>query len=158
MKHHRKIERFAGSDGMPRPAKTLVLLVDDDPLIADVVTAALGQAGYTVGCLTDGRRAVQVVEFKRPALVMLDCAMPFVPGVEVLRGIRSSRTCFHVPVLMLTSRANPTDREIALRAGATDYMAKPFDPDQLAATVDALIVDSRSRWGMTGTERHALAQ
>jgi len=107
-----------------------------------VVTASLGNAGYTVGCLTDGQRAVEVIESKRPALVLLDCAMPFVPGVEVLRRIRLSRTCFNVPVLMLTARASRSDRDIALRIGATDYMAKPFDPDKLAATVDAMVSES----------------
>lgn len=130
---------------LPRLTMTLLLLIDDDPLIADVVTASLGHAGYTVGCLTDGQRAVEVIECKRPALVLLDCAMPLVPGVEVLRQIRSSRICFGVPVLMLTARASPTDRDIALRAGATDYMAKPFDPDKLAATVDAMVDDSWNR-------------
>ena len=118
---------------------TLVLLIDDDPLIADVVTVSLGEAGYTVGCLTDGQRAVEVIELKSPALVLLDCAMPLVPGIEVLRRIRSSRTCFSVPVLMLTARGSLTDRDIALRVGATGYMTKPFDLDELAATVDAMI-------------------
>jgi DNA-binding response OmpR family regulator len=118
---------------------TLVLLIDDDPLIADIVTVSLGEAGYTVGCLTDGQRAVEVIELKRPALVLLDCAMPLVPGIEVLRRIRSSQTCCSVPVLMLTARGSLTDRDIALRVGATDYMTKPFDLDELAATVDAMI-------------------
>ncbi len=118
-----------------------------------MVTASLGDAGYTVGCLTDGQRAVEVIEFKRPTLVLLDCAMPFVPGVEVLRQIRSSRICFDVPVLMLTSRASSTDRDIALRAGATDYMAKPFDPDKLAATVDAMVEDSWARLRITSRLR-----
>lgn len=128
----------------PRFTMTLILLIDDDPLIADLVTVSLANAGYIVGCLTDGQRAVEVIESKRPALVLLDCAMPFVPGVEVLRRIRSSRTCFDVPVLMLTARASSIDRAIALRAGATDYMAKPFDLDKLAATVDAMVDDSRA--------------
>ena len=123
---------------------TFILLIDDDPLIADVVTVSLGNAGYTVGCLTDGQRAVEVVELKRPALVLLDCAMPFVPGIEVLRRIRISSICFDVPVLMLTARGSSTDREIALRAGATNYMAKPLDLDKLAATVGAMVSDSRT--------------
>lgn len=123
---------------------TFILLIDDDPLIADAVTVSLGNAGYTVGCLTDGQRAVELVELKRPALVLLDCAMPFVPGVEVLRRIRNSSFCFDVPVLMLTARDSPTDREIALRAGATDYMTKPLDLDKLAATVGAMVSDSRT--------------
>lgn len=118
---------------------TFILLIDDDPLIADVVTASLGSAGYTVGCLSDGRRAVEVIELKRPGLILLDCAMPFVPGVEVLRRIRTSRNCFDVPVLMLTARSSLTDKAIAMRAGATDYMAKPLDLDKLAATVGIMV-------------------
>lgn len=137
---------------------TLVLLVDDDPLIAEVVTMSLGQAGYVVGWLTDGRRAVETIETKQPALVMLDCAMPFLAGVEILRRIRSSRVCFSVPVLMLTARSNSTDREIALRAGANDYMAKPFDPDQLAATVDAMVSDRWTRLGLSGSQPRKLAR
>ena len=123
---------------------TFILLIDDDPLIADIVTESLGNAGYTVGYLTDGQRAVEVIELKRPALVLLDCAMPYVPGVEVLRRIRTSSICFAVPVLMLTARASSTDRAIALRAGATDYMAKPLNLDKLAATVGAMSSNSRA--------------
>lgn len=126
-----------------RRAMTLVLLIDDDPLIAEVVTACMPE--YTVGCLTDGTRAVQVIETKHPALVILDCSMPIVPGMEVLRAIRSSQKCCSVPVLMLTARASAVDREIALRSGATDYLAKPFDPDELAAIVDAMIRGDRAR-------------
>lgn len=123
---------------------TLVLLIDDDPLICELVTVSLSNVGYTVGCLQDGQRALDVIERKRPALVLLDCAMPFVPGIEVLRRLRSSQLCFNVPVLMLTARASSFDRDIALRTGATDYMVKPFDLDKLAATVEAMICDSRA--------------
>jgi len=122
---------------------TLVLLIDDDPLIADIVSASLGNAGYTVGVLSDGRGALQIIEFKRPALVLLDCAMPYVPGVDVLRQIRSSRTCFSVPVLMLTARDRPPDRDIAMRAGATSYMCKPFDVELLITKIDQMIIESQ---------------
>ena len=124
---------------------TLVMLIDDDPLLGDVVSASLSQAGYTVGVLTDGRGAVSIIEFKRPALVLLDCAMPYIPGIEVLRGIRSSRTSFAVPVLMLTARDRSSDRDIAMRAGATSYMCKPFDADRLTMTVDQMISDDQSK-------------
>lgn len=120
----------------------LILLVDDDPLIADVVSQSLGKAGHAVGVLVDGRRALEVIEFKRPALVLLDCAMPFMPGIEVLRKIRSSRSCFDVPVLMLTARGRTADRDIAMRAGATAYMSKPFEVDRLISKADQMIFDS----------------
>lgn len=137
---------------------TFILLIDDDPLIADVVTVSLGNAGYTVGCLTDGQRAVEVIELKRPALVLLDCAMPFVPGVEVLRRIRTSSMCFAVPVLMLTARASSTDKAIALRAGATGYMAKPIDLDRLAVTVGAMVSDSWTRQKFVPAHRLTVSQ
>ena len=125
---------------------TLVLLIDDDPLIADIVSTSLGNGGYTVGILSNGRSALEVVEFKRPALVILDCAMPHVPGIEVLRQIRASRTCFSVPILMLTGRDRPSDRDIAMRAGATSYMSKPFEVDRLVLRVDDLIVERRQSY------------
>ena len=118
---------------------TLVLLVDDDPLIADIVDAGLRQAGYTVGVLSDGRGVLDVVEFKKPALVILDCAMPLMPGIEVLHRIRSSKACFGLPILMLTARGSPADRDIAMRAGATSYMHKPFKIDQLVMRIDRMI-------------------
>jgi DNA-binding response OmpR family regulator len=123
---------------------TLVLLVDDDPLVADIVASTLRPAGYTVGVLEDGRGACGVVEFKRPALVLLDCVMPFIPGIEVLRQIRSSRTSYGIPVLMLTARASVSDREIAMRAGATGYMQKPFEAEHLVMRVEKMIADSHS--------------
>ena len=123
---------------------TLVLLVDDDPLIVDIVSATLGNAGYTVGVMTDGRGVLEVVEFKRPALVILDCMMPEVPGMEVLRQLRLSPKTSTIPVLMLTARDSPSDREIALRAGATGYLAKPFDPARLKDRVDRMIHDSEA--------------
>ena len=137
---------------------TLVLMVDDDPLIADVVRAALKPLGYTVGVVSDGRAVLEIVEFKRPALVILDCAMPLMPGIEVLRRIRTSRTASSVPVLMLTARSSAADREIGMRAGASFYMKKPFDADQLAAVVDDLVRENASTSGhraaRSGYTRH----
>jgi DNA-binding response OmpR family regulator len=117
----------------------LILLVDDDLLVADIVRASLEPLGYVVGVATDGVGVLGIVEFKRPALVILDCVMPIKPGIEVLREIRTSRTCYATPVLMLTARASPRDESIALGAGATEYLRKPVDPDRLVATVEAMI-------------------
>ena len=122
---------------------TLVLLIDDDPLIAEIVTASLPD--YTVGWLADGRAAVQVIENKQPALILLDCSLPFIPGMELLRSLRLSNKCCSIPVLMLTSRSSGSDRDIAFHAGATDYLSKPFDSDQLAVVVDGMIKADRAR-------------
>lgn len=124
---------------------SLVLLFDDDPLVCDIVRAALEAKGYVVGVRPDAQDIVRIVESKRPALVILDCVMPGIPGMEALRRLRASKTYFDVPVLMLTARISRGDEEIALRAGASDYLRKPFDADQLAATVDCLTRQSLRR-------------
>ncbi len=135
---------------------TLVLLIDDDPLIAEIVTASL--SGCTVGWLADGRGALRVIETKQPALVILDCSMPFVPGTEVLRAIRLSTRCCSIPVLMLTSRSSEADRDIAFHAGATDYLSKPFDSDQLAVVVDGMIKADRARSEVAHTRHGAVSR
>ncbi|HEU4704218.1 MAG TPA: response regulator, partial [Sphingomicrobium sp.] len=82
------------------------------------------------------------------ALVVLDCAMPTMSGVEVLRQIRASPTCFDTPVLMLTGRRSEADEEIAIRAGANDYMRKPFAVDELVSRVEDLL-EAGTRPGTT---------
>ena len=117
----------------------LILIADDDELVVEVVREALTARGHVVGALDDGVRVKAVVELKRPDLVILDCSMPELPGVEALRQIRSSTICYATPVLMLTGRRSKADEEIALRTGADDYLRKPFDPDQLVARVESLL-------------------
>lgn len=80
-----------------------------------------------------------MVELKRPDLVILDCSMPELPGIEALRQIRASAISYATPVLMLTGRRSNADEEIAVRTGADDYLRKPFDPDQLVARVESLL-------------------
>ena len=123
----------------------LILLADDDPLIVDMVRDLLGRHGHIVGALEDGLPVVGVVQLKRPALVILDCAMPGLSGIEALHQIRTSATCYATPVLMLTGRRGEADEEIAMRAGANDYLRKPFDPDQLVARVDVLLAEAEAR-------------
>jgi len=115
-----------------------IIIADDDELTLDLVSAALEQRGHIVGRLSDGRRVKDVVELKRPDLVILDCSMPEVGGVDALRAIRTSAS-HATPVLMLTGRGAKTDEQIAWQAGANDYLRKPVDPDQLIARVEALL-------------------
>lgn len=117
----------------------LILLADDDELVGEVVRDALSSRGHVVGVVETGTDAVRVVEIKRPALVILDCAMPGLNGIDVLRQIRLSGTAHRTPVLMLTGRRSDQDMEIAMRAGANDYLKKPFDADDLVARVEALL-------------------
>ena len=117
----------------------LIIIADDDELIVEMVAEALRSRGHVVGTLDDGAHVVDIVTFKRPALVILDCAMPVVSGIEALRQIRSSTTCFDTPVLMLTGRRSDADQEIAVRAGADDYIRKPFLLAELVSRVESLL-------------------
>ena len=117
----------------------LILIADDDELVIEVVRGAFGARGHIVGAVDDGMAVADIVEFKRPALVILDCNMPEIGGIEALRQIRLLRIAYATPVLMLTVRRGESDEEIAMRAGANDYLRKPFDPDQLVSRVENLL-------------------
>jgi DNA-binding response OmpR family regulator len=122
-----------------------IIIADDDELIIEVVRAALDPRGHIVGALPDGNDVQRIVEQRRPDLLILDCAMPGLSGVQVLRNLRNSHTAYAVPVLMLTARASTADENIALLAGADEYLRKPFDPDQLVAAVESLLEQSAKR-------------
>ena len=117
----------------------LILIADDDELIVEMVAEALRSRGHVVGTFDDGVHLVDIVTFKRPALVILDCAMPKMSGIEVLRKLRSSTACFDTPVLMLTGRRSGADEEIAISAGADDYLRKPFELTELVERVECLL-------------------
>jgi two-component system phosphate regulon response regulator PhoB len=116
-----------------------ILLADDDELVGDVVQAALAEIGHFVTVVGNGAEAVRVTALKSPDLVILDCSMPEMNGVEALMRIRSSASGYNIPVLMLTARRNPMDVEIAMRAGASRYLKKPFHPDQLMCVVEDML-------------------
>jgi len=118
---------------------TLILLAEDDGMVGEIVRETLTACGYVVGVVENGLDAVRVVEVKQPKLVILDCGMPKLSGVDVLRQIRLSLAGYRTPVLMLTGRRSPMDVDIAMRAGANDYLKKPFDPDDLVVRVGNLL-------------------
>lgn len=123
----------------------LILIVDDDQLVIEVARAALEARGHVIGELPDGSRVKEVVEHERPDLVILDCAMPGVRGIDALRQVRTSPLGYGTPVVMLTARRSSGDEYIAIRAGADDYLRKPFEPDQLVACVEALLDSCKAR-------------
>lgn len=120
----------------------LILLADDDELVGEVVREALAARGHVVGVVENGADAVRVVEVKNPELVILDCSMPEMNGIEALIKIRRSTAAYSTPVLMLTARRSEMDVEIAMRAGANEYLKKPFDADQLVAVVEDMLEKS----------------
>ncbi len=115
-----------------------VLVVDDEPTIAEVVCRYLERAGYATLVAGDGPEALRVAEDEHPDLVVLDIMLPGIDGLEVMRRMRE-RQRQRRPIILLTAKGEPTDRVIGLRLGADDYVAKPFSPAELVARVDAVL-------------------
>ncbi|RST30693.1 response regulator [Sphingomonas ginkgonis] len=116
-----------------------VLVCDDDELLLDLLHHRLSRKGFGVRLARDGREALDAIAAERPDAVVLDAMMPVVDGFEVLRRIRESDEGSALPVLMLTARKQERDIVEALEIGASDYLAKPFIPEELAARLLRLI-------------------
>src|SRR6187401_1425475 len=113
-----------------------VLVVDDEPTIREIVVGYLDREGYKTLEAGDGHRARELVETRRPDLVVLDVMLPGTDGLELCRWIRSRSD---LPVILLTARGEEADRIVGLELGADDYVTKPFSPRELAARVRALL-------------------
>jgi DNA-binding response OmpR family regulator len=120
-----------------------IILVDDDEIIAELVSEVLISAGHAVGWLSDGATALDLICRWPPHLVILDCNMPDMSGVDVLRTMRRSLQMCQVPVLMLTGRKSQGDERIVSYEGANDYFRKPFDPVTLVGRAEALMAGGR---------------
>jgi two-component system response regulator ResD len=115
-----------------------VLVVDDEPTIAEVVSRYLERAGYRTRVAHDGIEALELVAKQRPDLVVLDLMLPGVDGLEVMRRLREHDR-ERIALILLTAKGEESDRIIGLRLGADDYVVKPFSPAELVARVDAVL-------------------
>lgn len=116
--------------------KTRVLVVEDEPTVADVVVRYLERDGHEMEVTGDGPGALRAFDEFRPDLIVLDLMLPGLDGVEVCRRIRAVS---NVPIVMLTARAEEADRLAGFGFGADDYVTKPFSPRELAARVEAVL-------------------
>ena len=116
--------------------KELVLVVDDEPKITKLARDYLEQAGFSVLIASDGKDALALARRERPDMVILDLNLPQLDGLDVARQMRRES---QVPIIMLTARAEETDRLIGLELGADDYITKPFSPRELVARVRAVL-------------------
>ena len=118
---------------------TRILIVEDDPDIAQLVARYLDKAGFTTERAASGREALQTITERPPDLVVLDLMLPHMDGLEVCRLLRAHDATAGIPVIMLTARAEESERIVGLELGADDYLAKPFSPNELVARVRALL-------------------
>jgi DNA-binding response OmpR family regulator len=118
---------------------TRILVVEDDPDIAHLITRYLERAGFSVTSLASGRDTLTVLTEHPPDLVVLDLMLPEVSGLEICRVARANEATAGIPIIMLTARAEEAERIAGLEVGADDYIAKPFSPDELVARVRALL-------------------
>jgi DNA-binding response OmpR family regulator len=119
-----------------------VLVVDDEPMVREVLGRYLQREGYDVETAADGEQALSAVRRNRPDLVLLDLMLPCVDGLEVFRRLQAADP---PAVIMITARGEETDRVVGLELGADDYVAKPFSPREVVARVRSVLRRSNGR-------------
>jgi DNA-binding response OmpR family regulator len=112
-----------------------ILVVDDEPKIVQLAQDYLTHAGFDVSAAFDGRSALATAHAEKPDLIVLDLGLPDLDGLDVTRALRKET---NVPIIMLTARAEETDKLVGLELGADDYITKPFSPKELVARARAL--------------------
>lgn len=113
-----------------------ILLVDDEPKIAQLARDYLESAGFSVLTAGDGKAALEAARSAKPDLIVLDLGLPEMDGLDVTRAVRKESD---VPIIMLTARGEESDRLVGLELGADDYIVKPFSPKELVARVRAVL-------------------
>ncbi|MCW2632591.1 MAG: two component transcriptional regulator, winged helix family [Pseudonocardia sp.] len=116
--------------------KSRVLVVDDDPALAEMLTIVLRGEGFDTAVVADGTRALPALREMRPDVVLLDLMLPGMNGIDVCRAIRSESG---VPIVMLTAKTDTVDVVLGLESGADDYVMKPFKPKELVARIRARV-------------------
>ena len=135
------MERPERSD---KPEKPMILVVEDEPAIADTIQYALESEGFQCHRLEVGAGVVELLDRQPVALVVLDIGLPDMSGIEVCRRLRQRHD---VPVIFLTARGGEVDRVVGLELGADDYVTKPFSPRELAARAKAVLRRARRGGG-----------
>ncbi len=116
-----------------------IFIAEDDESILDLLVTRLRIAGYQTTQEKDGLAALEAIRRNPPSACILDVNMPRLDGFQVLERLRADPLTAHVPVLILTARRAPDDIKTAIRLGATDYLSKPFNHEQLLARVARLL-------------------
>ena len=115
-----------------------ILVVEDDPVVRELIEFKLSSAGHEVLLEADGEAGLATAKTQRPDLIVLDWMMPKLTGLEVCAAIREDEAISDTSVLLLTARAQENDVEKGFAAGANDYLLKPFSPRELLSRIEAL--------------------
>jgi len=132
--------------------QTKVLVVEDEPTLAETLEYNLRRQGYDVYTATDGQAALETARRERPDVIVLDVMLPVMDGFEVCRILRRKMS---VPIIMLTARDDEIDRVVGLEVGADDYLTKPFSMRELMARVKALLRRAQIIRAEVGSEEQA---
>ncbi|MFQ5348603.1 MAG: phosphate regulon transcriptional regulator PhoB [Rhodothalassiaceae bacterium] len=123
--------------GADRPAR--ILLIEDDASLGELIRYNLAGAGYAVEIERDGEEGLQTALGQPPDLAIIDWMLPNLSGIEICRRLRRNEATANLPIILLTARAEETDRVRGLETGADDYITKPFSPRELVARVRAVL-------------------
>src|SRR6266550_330923 len=126
----------------PRVTRRLVLVVDDEPMLRHLLSRLLRMEGYDVMEAEDGQEALEIVSGSEPDLVLLDVMLPTRDGIDVLGDLRRTSD---VPVILVSALGDEADRVIGLKAGADDYVVKPFSAAELSARIESVLRRAASR-------------
>jgi len=127
-----------------------ILVVEDEPAVAEVVSLYLRRAGYTVRMVNTGPAAVREFDTQPPTLIVLDLMLPGLDGLAITRHVRERGD---TPIIMLTARSQETDRIAGLEMGADDYVTKPFSPQELVSRVRAVLRRAKPSGASEAIER-----
>ena len=121
-----------------------ILIIEDEQDVIDLLTLNLRKAGFAPSTASDGAAGLRQAREESPDLIILDLMLPKMPGLEICRVLKTDRATRHIPIIMLTAKAEEIDRIIGLEFGADDYVTKPFSPRELVLRVNAILRRGKS--------------
>lgn len=120
-------------------SSTRILIIEDEQDVIDLLTLHLRKADHTVITATDGAAGLRKAREESPVLIILDLMLPRMSGLDVCKILKSDHVTRHIPIIMLTAKAEEIDRIVGLEFGADDYVTKPFSPRELVLRVNAIL-------------------
>jgi DNA-binding response OmpR family regulator len=120
-------------------SSTRILIIEDEEDVIDLLTLHLRKAGFAVSTATDGAAGLRKAREESPALIILDLMLPKMPGLEICKVLKTDIATRHIPIIMLTAKAEEIDRIVGLEFGADDYVTKPFSPRELGLRINAIL-------------------